>query len=99
MAEHLPRGPAGWNAGKQVVRSACSVGANYRATQRAKSRADFVAKMTTVLEEADETDFWLEFIERAELLPAKRLKALRREALELVKIVSAIRRSSLEGDG
>jgi len=52
------------------VRSAASVAANYRSSQRAKSRADFVSKTTTVLEEADETEFWLEFIARAELLPA-----------------------------
>ncbi|WP_415909385.1 four helix bundle protein [Oleiharenicola sp. Vm1] len=68
--------------------------ANYRSSQRAKSRADFASKITPVLEEADETEFWLEFIARTELLPAARLAELRAKADELTRIFAAIRRSS-----
>lgn len=94
MVEALPKNVAGRMAAAQVVRSAASVAANYRSSQRAKSRADFVSKITTVLEEADETEFWLEFIARAELLPEARLTDLRREADELIRIFAATRRSA-----
>jgi four helix bundle protein len=70
------------------------VAANYRAALRAKSRADFVNKITIVLEEADETAFWLELLERGGLMSAKKLTALRNEADELVKIFSATRRTA-----
>ena len=75
----------------QIARSGCSVAANYRAALRGKSRADFVNKITIVLEEADETAFWIEMIERANLLPSKRLTKLRIEAEELTKIFNATR--------
>ena len=94
MSGHLPRTAAGRAVAAQVTRSGTSVAANYRAALRGKSRADFVSKITTVLEEADETDFWLELAERVELLPAAKLKALRTEAAELVRIFSATRRTA-----
>lgn len=94
MADYLPRTPSGRNAAGQVVRSACSVAAIYRSAQRGKSKADFVAKITTVLEEADEADFWLEFITEAGLMGATRLTDLRREAGELVRIFAAMRRTA-----
>jgi four helix bundle protein len=93
MAESLPRTPAGRNAAGQIVRCACSVAANYRAAQRAKSRADFNHKIAIVLEEADETAFWLELIGRAAFLSESRLKELSHEADELVRIFSAMRRT------
>jgi len=77
--------------GGQVARSATSVAANYRAALRAKSRADFISKITTVLEESDESEFWLELTERAELLPPKRLADLHTEANELTRIFNATR--------
>jgi four helix bundle protein len=67
------------------------VAANYRAALRAKSDADFINKITIVLEEADESGFWIELAERAKLLPSKRLKALLQEAEELTKIFNATR--------
>lgn len=94
MVEVVPKTITGRTAAGQIVRSATSVAANYRASQRAKSPADFVAKITTVLEEADETEFWLEFIARAKLLPETRLAELRREADELIRIIAATRRSA-----
>lgn len=65
--------------------------ANYRAALRGKSRPDFVNKITIVLEETDETAFWIELIERSALLPASRLSAIYGEAIELTKIFNATR--------
>jgi four helix bundle protein len=94
MAESLPRSGAARNIEHQIVRSACSVAANYRASQRAKSRADFSNKIAIVLEEADETAFWIELTERAGFLTPERLAPLKQEAEELVKIFATMRRSA-----
>ena len=91
FADALPGKPSGRAIANQVARSGTSVAANYRAALRAKSRADFINKITTVLEEADETTFWIELTELAGLLSAKRLGALRTEAEELTKIFNATR--------
>ena len=98
MAESLPKTPAARNVAGQIVRSACSVAANYRAAQRAKSRADFANKIAIVLEKADETEFWIELTARADFLPSGRLTELKREAGELVRIFSAMRRSAKKSD-
>ena len=72
---------------RQLVRCSTSVGANYRAVCRAKSDRDFISKMETVIEEADETLFWLEIIEEANILNKKsQLQELKKEADELVAI-------------
>ena len=94
LADALPRTASGRTIANQVARSGCSVAANYRAALRGKSRADFVNKITIVLEEADESELWLEITERAGLLPGKRLQSLRREAEELTRIFSATRRTA-----
>jgi four helix bundle protein len=91
FADALPGKPSGKTIAHQIARSGTSVAANYRAALRAKSRADFVNKITIVLEEADETDFWLELTGQTGLLPAKRFAALRAEAEELTKIFNATR--------
>jgi four helix bundle protein len=91
LADALPNKTAGRTIANQIARSGCSVAANYRAALRGKSRADFVNKITIVLEEADETAFWIEMIERAGLLLPKRLIELRTEAEELTKIFNATR--------
>ncbi len=85
----LPTGYAGRTIGNQICRSGCSVAANYRAALRGKSRADFANKITIVLEEADETMFWLEMIDEMDLLPKSKLEPLLGEAGELVKIFGA----------
>ena len=94
FADALPNRPSGRAIANQVARSGTSVAANYRAALRAKSRADFINKITTVLEEADETGFWIELTELAGLLSARRLMALRMEAEELTKIFNATRTST-----
>jgi four helix bundle protein len=91
MVDALPKTVAGRTVGNQVARSGTSVAANYRAALRAKSDADFINKITIVLEEADESDFWIELAERCEMLAPARLAPLRTEAEELTKIFNATR--------
>jgi four helix bundle protein len=71
------------------VRSGTSVAANYRAACRARSTADFIAKMGIVEEEGDETLFWLELLEESELVSATKLAAIKQEANELIAITIA----------
>lgn len=91
LADALPTKPSGRTIANQVARSACSVASNYRAALRGKSRADFINKITMVLEEADETSFWIELTTMAGLLPPGRLAKLLVEAEELTKIFNATR--------
>lgn len=98
LADALPNKPSGRTIANQIARSGTSVAANYRAALRAKSRADFINKITTVLEEADESGFWMELTELAGLLSAKRLMALRAEAEELTKIFNATRTTARQGN-
>lgn len=79
--------------GKQLLRSATSVAANYRSVCRARSRADFVAKMSLVVEETDESVFWLELLSDAGTIPKDRLQNLRQEASELLAIFAASQRT------
>ena len=91
----MPKNAAGFETAKQLIRSAGSVGANYRATKRAKSPTDFIYKIQIVLEEADETHYWLEIIKDAELLmDNKFLDELIKEANELTAIFTAADRTS-----
>src|ERR1700675_847687 len=75
--------------GRQFLRSGTSVAANYRAACRARSAADFISKISNVVEEADETLFWLELVVEANLVPAKILESLVMECGELLRIFSA----------
>ena len=94
LVDHLPRTTSGRAIGNQLVRSGTSVGANYRAACRSRSRAEFAAKLGLVAEEADETVYWLEMIRDGNLLPANKLSELLEEADELTAIFTAGRRSS-----
>ncbi len=89
LCEKLPKNAAGYEIAKQIIRSAGSVGANYRATARAKSSKDFIYKIEIVLEEADESHYWLEIIEEAELLKGEQVRELINEANELTAIFAA----------
>jgi four helix bundle protein len=89
--ENLPRTRTADVIGRQLLRSATSVGANYRAACRAKSSADFVAKMGIVEEEADECLYWLELLIRSGLRTAAELASLVAEGNELIAMtVSSI---------
>jgi four helix bundle protein len=89
LCEDLPRNAAGFETAKQIIRSAGSVGANYRATVRAKSKADFIYKIEIVLEEADESMYWLEVIRDSNLRTGTEIERLIREANELTAIFAA----------
>ncbi len=92
--EQLPRNAAGFEMAKQVIRSAGSVGANYRAACRGKSSADFICKIEIVIEEADESMYWIEVCAKAKLLPDTLTKILIKEANELVSIFVATVKTS-----
>jgi len=88
MFQRLPKSSEARALGKQVLRSGTSVAANYRAACRAKSRADFVSKLSTTVEEADETLFWLELLEESGIVPSSKLRELNTETEELLRILS-----------
>ena len=85
----LPRSEDARIMGKQALRSGTSVAANYRAVCRARSKAEFVAKIGIVVEEADETVFWLELLVDTEVVREARMKSLLIEANELLAIFAA----------
>jgi four helix bundle protein len=89
LVDALLKTTAGRALASQIVRSRTSVAANYRAACRAKSTADFIAKMGTVEEEADETLFWLELLEESALVNTAKLTAIKQEANELIAITVA----------
>lgn len=80
--------------GRQLLRSGTSVGANYRAACRARSRAEFVAKLGVVLEESDESVFWLELLLEGGILREEQIDALIKEAKELTSIFVASLRTA-----
>ena len=90
----LPKSIEGRAIGNQIMRSGTSVGANYRGACRARSKVEFIAKLGTVEEEADETAFWLELIIEGKLLRAKQTQPLLTEAIELVAITAASRKTA-----
>jgi four helix bundle protein len=92
LVDDLPRGRSADVIGNQLLRSGTSVGANYRAACRARSRREFLAKMGIVEEEADESQFWLDLVIERGLADTDRVVTLRDEARQLVAIVvSSIR--------
>jgi four helix bundle protein len=90
LANDLPNNRVGWTFTDQIVRSSTSVAANYRAACRAKSDKDFISKLETVAEEADETIFWLEMIAESGVLDDNRhVVPLIKESDELLSIFVA----------
>jgi four helix bundle protein len=79
---------------KQIVRSGTSVAANYRASCRARSRAEFVSRIGTVEEESDETALWLELLIESEIIPGRKLSALLAEANALTAIMASSRKTA-----
>ena len=90
----LPRNEAARIIGGQMLRSGTSVGANYRAACRARSRAEFASKLAVAEEEADETLYWLELLAESGLMEAERLRELIKEADELMAIFTASRKTA-----
>lgn len=89
----LPKSDESFIIKKQLIRSVTSVAANYRAVCRARSDAEFFSKISIVVEEADETVFWLEMIEEADILKNEETTTLLNEATEILKIVSKSRKT------
>jgi len=89
LVDRLPRTRSANAIGSQLLNCATSVGANYRAACRARSKAEFAAKLGIVEEEADEAAYWLEVLMEAEIIPSNSAMTLLREANELVAIVVA----------
>src|SRR6266571_546840 len=90
----LPRDEAARIIGRQFLRSGTSVAANYRAACRARSLADFISKLSVVLEEADETLFWLDLLADSKIVSPDSVKSVRSECNELVKIFSSSLRTA-----
>ncbi len=94
LVNALPKNIEGQSIGKQLIRSGTSVGANYRSACRGRSKAEFVAKLGIVEEEADESAFWMELIIEGGLLEKELVEPLLKEADELVAIMVASRKSA-----
>lgn len=89
LVEALPPGDVGRVLGRQLLRSGTSVGANYRASLRAKSKADMLNKWKIVEEEADDTLYWLELLVESGMMPETKRKPLMNEVDEILAMVIA----------
>lgn len=89
FVEHLPSGETCRTIGRQLLRSGTSVGANYRAVCRARSKPDFLSKMGIVQEEADESAFWIELLVESKKVNPNPAFVLLKEANELVAIATS----------
>ena len=94
LAASLPRTSLGRHVEKQLVRCGTSVASNYRATLMAQTKAGFISKISIVIEEADESEFWLEFIIDEKLLEREKGLPLLNEAHELTSIFIASRKTA-----
>jgi four helix bundle protein len=98
LVESLPKSVAAQTIGKQLLKAATSVGANYRAATRGRSRADFVSRMGIVEEECDEALYWIDVLVELRVISSKRVEELRGEANEIISItVSSIKTARKAG--
>ena len=94
LYQQLPRTGEAAVLGKQILRAATSVAANFRAACRGRSVAEWYAKLCICVEEADETLFWLELLGDAAIIPKNRLGELEKEYAQLVSILASIRKKA-----
>jgi four helix bundle protein len=94
LIEVLPKTQAGRTIGNQLIRSGTSIGANYRSALRGRSKAEFIAKLGIVIEEADESEFWLELIVESKLMKKDFVKSLLEETNELIAIFVSTKKTS-----
>jgi four helix bundle protein len=94
LVNSLPNNIAGQNIGRQLFRSGTSTAANYRAVCRSKSNADFISKLGTVIEEVDESAFWLEMIIESDLLRKELIYSLLDEANQITAIMVSSKKSA-----
>jgi four helix bundle protein len=89
LVDSLPKTAVARTIGNQLLRSGTSVGANYRAACRARSRPDFISKLGIAIEEADESLYWMELLIDAGIIDVDAHRSLMKEASELVAILMA----------
>jgi four helix bundle protein len=89
LVESLPRGRTADVIGRQLLRSGTSIGANYRAACRGKSKADVISKLAIVEEESDETGYWLELLVESKIVECSRVNLLLKETNEIVAMIVA----------
>ena len=87
LVESLPKGKIPDVIGRQLLRAGTSVGANYRAACRGRSKADFISKMGIVEEEADECIYWMELLVEGKIMEFTKLESLMKEADEILAII------------
>jgi four helix bundle protein len=89
LVESLPANKSANIIGNQLLRSATSVGANYRSACRGRSKPDFISKTGIAIEEADESLYWMELLVESEIVPQEKLSALMQECNEIIAILTA----------
>ncbi len=94
LVESLPKTRTAAVIGNQLLDCATSVGANYRAACRGRSKADFISKLGIVEEEADESAYWLEMLVEAKVVESNKIAELLKEAHELTAIIAASRKTA-----
>ncbi len=92
--QSLPKDRANEIVGRQLIRAATAVGANYRSACRARSKPDFISKISIVEEEADEAQYWLELLAELKVVPQDQFDYLHREASELTAIFTTSRQTA-----
>ncbi len=95
----LPKSDEARVLGKQVLRSGTSVGANYREAHRARSKAEFIAKVGDCLKELDETSYWLELLTESGIVTSAKLASLQDETNQLIAILTTISKKSKKDEG
>ena len=96
VMDALPRTTSAQVLGKQVLRSATSVGANYREASRARSKPEFISKIGDCLKEAEETGYWLELLGESRIVAAEKLESLLDECRQLIAILVTISKRARE---
>lgn len=93
MVSNLPSNTLNWVIKDQLIRSACSVGSNYRAACRARSKAEFYSKISITIEECDESIYWLEILRETDYADQAKLEVIIKEALEILSILATARKT------
>ena len=99
LVDTLPKTMPGQTIGRQLLRSGTSVGANYRAAVRGRSRADFISRMAIVEEECDEALYWIDVVVDLGLTSRKRVEDLRAEGNEILAITVSSIKTARKGTG
>lgn len=96
LVSSLPKTREGRIIGDQLLKSGTSTAANYRAACRSRSKAEFIAKLGTVIEESDESLFWLEIIVESGMIKKELVEQLLKETDEIISIMVSTRKSSIK---